>query len=223
MKPAIHCLVLFVMLLCSAFSAFAQSGTVSGIVTDKEEGSTLPGAAVYLQGSETTGTVTDIDGQFILSGLSEGEHIVMVSFLGFVVQEVSVQISGGESVNIKVELEADVVLGQEVIVTGQALGQAKAINQQLNAESISNIVAADRIQELPDVNAAEAIARLPGVSINRSGGEGQKIVVRGLEPKFNAITVNGVRMPANDANDRSVDLSLISPEMLEGIELFKAP
>ena len=60
-------------------------------------------------------------------------------------------------------------------------------------------------------------------AINRSGGEGTKIVIRGLEPKFNAITVNGVRMPANSANDRSVDLSLISPEMLDGIEVFKSP
>ena len=59
-------------------------------------------------------------------------------------------------------------------ITAQLLGQAKAINQQLSAESIANIVSGDRIQELPDVNAAEAIARLPGVSINRSGGEGQK-------------------------------------------------
>jgi TonB-dependent receptor len=201
----------------------AQSGAVSGIVTDKEEGSSLPGAAVYIKGNETTGTITDIDGQFVLSGLSDGDYTVMVSFLGFAVQEIPVQISAGSNVELKVELEGDVVMGQEVLVTGQALGQAKAINQQLNAESISNIVSADRIQELPDVNAAEAISRLPGVSINRSGGEGQKIVVRGLEPKFNAITVNGVRMAANDASDRSVDLSLISPEMLEGIELFKAP
>jgi TonB-dependent receptor len=114
-------------------------------------------------------------------------------------------------------------MGQEVVITGQLLGQAKAINQQLSAESIANIVSSDRIQELPDVNAAEAIARLPGVAINRSGGEGTKIVIRGLEPKFNAITVNGVRMPANSANDRSVDLSLISPEMLDGIEVFKSP
>ncbi len=215
-------LVLILQSIVIAF-AFSQSGNVSGVVTDKVEGSTLPGANVYLKGAETTGTVTDIDGKFALTGIEVGEQTVVISFLGFTSQEIPVTIVDGEVVDITVEMESDAVLGKEVLVTAQALGQAKAINQQLNAESISNIVAADRIQELPDVNAAEAIARLPGVSINRSGGEGQKIVVRGLEPKFNAITVNGVRMPANDANDRSVDLSLISPEMLEGIELFKSP
>ncbi|HHH50498.1 MAG TPA: TonB-dependent receptor, partial [Saprospiraceae bacterium] len=120
-------------------------------------------------------------------------------------------------------LGAAAILGKEVIVTGQLLGQAKAINQQLNSESIANIVSADRIQELPDVNAAEAISRLPGVAINRSGGEGQKVVIRGMSPKFAAITVNGVRLPSNSSNDRSVDLSLLSPEMLDGIEVFKSP
>ena len=215
--------LLFALFLGISMTAFAQTGSVSGTIVDKAEGSSLPGANVYLKGNETTGTISDIDGNFALVGLEVGSQVLIVSYLGFTTQEVAVSIEEGQTAEVKIELEPDVVFSKEVLVTAQALGQAKAINQQLNAESIANIVSSDRIQELPDVNAAEAIARLPGVSINRSGGEGQKIVVRGLEPKFNAITVNGVRMPANDPNDRSVDLSLISPEMLEGIELFKAP
>jgi TonB-dependent receptor len=110
-----------------------------------------------------------------------------------------------------------------VVITAQVLGQTKAINQQLNADAIANFVSADRIKELPDVNAAEAISRLPGVAINRDGGEGSKIVVRGLDPKFTLITINGVRLPSTSGTDRSVDLSLISPELLSGIELFKSP
>lgn len=223
MKRSLSRYFVLISLLISTIGVGAQSGSLSGIVLDLEQGSALPGANVYLKDNVNLGTVTDIDGRFVLNGVETGERVVVISFLGFLTKEVTASVVAGESVELRIEMEPDIVLGKEVVVTGQALGQAKAINQQLNAESISNIVAADRIQELPDVNAAEAIARLPGVSINRSGGEGQKIVVRGLEPKFNAITVNGVRMPANDANDRSVDLSLISPEMLEGIELFKAP
>jgi TonB-dependent receptor len=115
------------------------------------------------------------------------------------------------------------ILGETVIITGQMLGQTKAINQQLKSEALANIVSADRIQELPDANAAEAISRLPGVAINRSGGEGNKVVIRGMQPKFAAITVNGIRLPSNSGSDRSVDLSLISPELLDGIEVFKSP
>ena len=107
-------------------------------------------------------------------------------------------------------------------MTAQARGQMDAINKQLKAKSIKNIVSSDRIQELPDANAAEAVARVPGVSIRREGGEGNKVVIRGLSPKYNKITVNGTNLASTDADDRSTDLSMISQYMLEGIEVTKA-
>jgi TonB-dependent receptor len=106
------------------------------------------------------------------------------------------------------------------------------------------VVSSARIQEVPDANAAESIGRLPGVSVLREGGEGNKVVIRGLSPKFNNITVDGVKMGATGmgqsntlgitdvskradqityrATDRSSDLSMISPNMLDGIEVVKA-
>ncbi len=215
-------LFIFFNLLIGLPTLFAQNGIIKGIITDAQENSTLPGATILVEGT-SIGTVTDIDGSYLLSGIPVGAQIIEISFLGFESKSVAVNIIAGEVSVIDAKLGTAAILGEEVIVTSQALGQAKAINQQLNSESIANIVSADRIQELPDVNAAEAIARLPGVAIQRSGGEGQKVVIRGMEPKFAAITVNGVRLPSNSPNDRSVDLSLISPEMLDGIEVFKSP
>lgn len=204
-------------------SVMAQQGIITGIVVDSDGNETLPGANVYLQSSISTGTVTDIDGSFVLNGVPAGSQILVVSFAGFAKEEIAVEVVDGGKTELTVEMAPAAILGEEVIVTAQALGQAKAINQQLNSDAIANFISADKIKELPDVNAAEAISRLPGVSINRSGGEGQKVVIRGLEPKFNAITVNGVRLPANSGTDRSVDLSMISPELLDGIEVYKSP
>lgn len=199
----------------------AQSTTVVGKVTDSE-GVTLPGANVYLQGNNV-GTITDINGEYALTNVPLGAQTIIISYLGFETVEQAVEVSNDKVNRLNVKLVAAAILSKEVVITGQALGQAKAINQQLNAESIANIVSADRIQELPDVNAAEAIGRLPGIALNRSGGEGQKVVIRGMEPKFAAITVNGVNLPSNSGTDRSVDLSLISPELLDGIEVYKSP
>ncbi|MCB0642034.1 MAG: TonB-dependent receptor [Phaeodactylibacter sp.] len=207
--------------ICSL--AYGQTGVVEGTVLDNTDGLGLPGANVYLKNNLSVGAVTDIDGSFIISGVPVGQQVVIISFLSYATQELTVEVPENGSASLEVRMEAEGITGEEVVVTGQFLGQAKAINQQLSSESLVNIVSADRIQELPDVNAAEAIARLPGIAINRSGGEGQKVVIRGMEPKFAAITVNGVRMPGNSSSDRSVDLSLISPEMLDGIEVFKAP
>ena len=106
-------------------------------------------------------------------------------------------------------------------MTAQATGQKSAINQQLSSKSIVNVVSSAQIQELPDVNAAESLRRLPGVSITREGGEGNQVIIRGLSPKYNIIKVDGVRMSSSNRDDRGADLSMISSTMLEGIEVSK--
>lgn len=118
------------------------------------------------------------------------------------------------------------IFNVKVVVSAQRLGQNAAINQRLNSDALVNVVSRDAIRELPDINAAEAIGRLPGISLTRSGGEGSKVILRGLDPKFAAVSINGVKQPGTDlasGADRSVDLSNISPEMLSGIEIFKSP
>jgi TonB-dependent receptor len=84
------------------------------------------------------------------------------------------------------------------------------------------VVSEEKIQELPDANAAESIGRLPGVSIIRSGGEANKVILRGLEEKFTVVTIDGVKIPPTDENSRGVDLSTLSQSSLAGIELYKA-
>ncbi|MCB0747682.1 MAG: TonB-dependent receptor, partial [Ignavibacteriae bacterium] len=125
------------------------------------------------------------------------------------------------------------VEGETVVITAQASGQNEAINQQLSSIQIKNVVSMARIQELPDANAAESVGRLPGVSIIREGGEGSKVVIRGLSPQYNQITIDGVQLPgnvvSNDPNqqgslvgDRATNLSMISSSMLGGIEVIKS-
>ena len=216
---------LYFLILLSSLSgvAFAQSGAVTGVVTGADDGSGLPGASVYLASNVTLGTVTDLDGSYQLTDLPAGTDTIVVSYVGFATQSIPVTVVAGETVTVDAVLGGMAVMGQEIIVSAQMLGQSKAINQQLKSDAIANFVSADKIKELPDVNAAEAISRLPGVAINRNGGEGSKVVIRGLDPKFTAININGVRLPSTSGTDRSVDLSLISPELLSGIELFKSP
>ncbi len=89
-------------------------------------------------------------------------------------------------------------MGEEVVVTGIARGQLAAINQQVNSNTIVNVVSKERMQELPDQNAAEAVGRLPGVSVVRAGGEGTMVTLRGMAPRLNLVTINGARVPSDD-------------------------
>ncbi|MFV1883240.1 MAG: TonB-dependent receptor [Balneola sp.] len=196
------------------------NGSVEGRVVEAGTDEPLIGASVYIKGT-TKGTATDIDGEFKINNVAEGEYIIVISYLGYNTLEVPVVLGLNEDFKLNVELEWQGVTGEEVTITAQARGQVAAINEQIKSNNIVNIVSKDRIEDVPDVNAAESIGRLPGVSIQRSNGEANKVVIRGLSPKFNAVSINGVRIPST-GNDRSASLSLISSNMLDGIEVSKA-
>ncbi|UCH10046.1 MAG: TonB-dependent receptor [Fidelibacterota bacterium] len=197
------------------------TGTISGTVRDADTGAPLPGANVVLEGT-ALGAATNRDGLFSISKIPTGEFTLHISYIGYDSQTLPVTIEENQAVALNIELSFAVIQGREVVVTALLEGQAQAINQQLASNTIVNIVSADKIMELPDQNAAESVGRLPGISIMRDAGEGQKVVVRGLSPRFNTITVNGQRIPSTDPEDRSVDLSMIAPDVLAGIEVFKS-
>lgn len=212
---------LLVGLIWSLPALGAPVGRITGRVVDADTGESLPGANVRIAGT-SIGTATDIDGRYTISAAPAGQQTLIVSYVGYRPQEREVEVADGFVLEADFALVWEGIEGGEVVITAQAEGQIAAINQQLSSNTITNIVSAARIQELPDVNAAESVGRLPGVSIQRSGGEATRIAIRGLSPKYNTVTVNGVRVPATGGDDRSVDLSLISSNMLDGIEVMKA-
>ncbi len=206
-----------------AVSAFSQgNGTLKGVVLDADTRTPLPGATVYIEGT-VTGTITENDGSYSLYSIPAGKHRFVFSFVGYQPQTLEQEIIAGQNSELTVSLAVDAFGLQEVVVSAQLIGQRAAINQQLNADALTNVVSSDKIRELPDVNAAEAIGRLPGVSLQRSGGEANKVVIRGLGPELTSVSINGVTVPPTGSNDRSVDLSMISPELLSNIELLKSP
>lgn len=213
---------LLAVCLLTALPLPAQTpGSIKGRVTDKDTGEPLVGANVFIEGTGI-GASADLDGRYLLRSIPPGQYSVKVSYIGYVAEAKETQVRNDQTVEIDFRLTARAITGETFVVMGQARGQISAVNQQLASNTISNIVSQDRIKELPDVNAAESIGRLPGVSINRWGGEATAVAIRGLSPKYNTVTVNGVALPATSNEDRSVDLSLISSNILDGIELKKA-
>ena len=213
-------ILLFISLLLLCGSLYGQ-GSLSGSVTDSLTHETLIGANVYLKGT-ALGSATDIEGEYKINRVPAGNYTVVFSYIGYKSKEVAVAIKDNQTLELSENLSLDVISGEEIVVSAQALGQAAAINQQLTSNNIVNVVSEQKIKELPDANAAEAIGRLPGVSITRSGGEASQAILRGLSSKFSAITVDGVRMAPTGGSDRGVDLSTISQSSLSGIELFKS-
>ncbi len=198
----------------------AAGTSVSGYVKDAKTGDPLYGANIFLVGS-SMGAATDMNGKYVISNVPPGTYTIRATYIGYTGHEASIKVAAGEQLQQNFSLEPVSLEGQTVVVTAQASGQNQAINQQLSSDRIVSVVSAAKIQELPDANAAESLGRLPGVSVLRSGGEADEVVIRGLAPKFNRILVNGVQLNSSNPNNESVDLSMISSNMLEGMEVTK--
>ena len=200
---------------------FCQLASITGTVRDGSTKDPLIGANVFILGT-SLGGASNNEGIYTISNVGFGTFTIKVSYIGYQSKELEIVIESLKIYTQDFDLDYVTIEGKVVEVTAQAKGQMDAINKQLKAKSILYIVSSDRIRELPDANAAESVARIPGVSIKREGGEGNKVVIRGLSPKYNKITVNGTNLASTDPDDRSTDLSMISQYMLDGIEVTKA-
>ena len=214
-------LLLFAVLIQT--KVFAQeNATVRGTVTDAGTGQPMYSATVYFVGT-SIGAITDENGEYMIVGVPPGDYTLEVEYLGYEDYKKPMKIEAGKEYveNIKMAFSGGVDL-EGVVITAQVEGQMRAINQQLQSNDIKNIVSSDRIRELPDANAAESVSRLPGVSLQRTGGEGNKVIIRGMSPKYNKIMVDGIDLAGTDPNDRSTSLNSISSYSLDGIEVIKS-
>ncbi|MDP4268231.1 MAG: carboxypeptidase-like regulatory domain-containing protein, partial [Bacteroidota bacterium] len=221
--------LIIILILNSAIFA-ASNGIVKGTIKDAQTKEPLPFSNVVIVGT-SWGASSDVEGNYIIQNIPPGKYTIRGSYIGYKSEEIVIEIQDGQTVKHNFNLKAEGIYSDSVVITAQAEGQTKAINEQLSSIAIKNVVSAAKLQELPDANAAESVGRLPGVSLIREGGEGSQVVIRGLSPQYNQVTIDGVQLPGNiasnsgsssDIGDRATDLSMISSTMLGGIEVTKA-
>ncbi|MET0848030.1 MAG: TonB-dependent receptor [Pseudomonas sp.] len=110
---------------------------------------------------------------------------------------------------------------EHVEVVGQAASIDQALKEQRSADSIKSVVHADGMAQLPDENVAEAVQRLPGVSVERDQGEGRFVSVRGLGPDLNSVTINGTLVPSPESERRAVALDVLPSELVQSLSVIK--
>lgn len=206
--------------------SFARAGDITGQVFDGNSGGYLPGANVTLQATGVT-TVTDSDGRFSFSDVPAGKATVRVDYLGYGEQTASVEVPATGSAQVMVSLGEQIVQLEKFTVEGYREGRSKALQQKKSASNLQDIISADSVGNLPDRNVAEALARVPGISLDvvSGNGEGRFISVRGIEPNFNTVTLNGATLAAPTAGGRegrAMPLDVISSSQISQIEVVKA-
>lgn len=218
MKKYLLSIILFVI---SFTSVFAQTGTIKGKVTDEEKLS-LPGATVIIE-ALGKGAATDINGEFLIFNVPQGNQTVKVSFIGYEAITQEVNVVANQITTVSFDMKSGITVGNDILVLGDRLkGQAKALNDQRTNDNITNIVAADQIGRFPDSNIGDALKRVSGVTATYDQGEVRFGIIRGTEPRLNSVMINGERIPSAEAEVRNVQLDLIPADMIQTIEVNKA-
>ena len=102
------------LLLTSA--VFAQSGSIKGTVTDLDNGDPLIGANIIIDGT-TMGAATDMEGEYRISSVPAGEHLLKITYIGYEVKEQSITVNADEELIVDVSLASETIQMQTYVVT----------------------------------------------------------------------------------------------------------
>lgn len=215
-----------VLLLFAVFTALlwpslatAQSGTIVGTVTDSD-GDILPGAAITVSPGDLSLTA-NTQGAFVITNLTSGTYNIAVSYLGFNNKITSVTVTAGQAATANVVLDVATQNDVVVVTAGRSYGEAEAVNETRASDTIINILPAAVIQSLPNANIADAVGRLPGVTLERDEGEGKYVQIRGTEPRLSNLTIDSVVVPSPEGGVRQVKLDTIPSGLIDAVQINK--
>jgi len=117
---------------------------------------------------------------------------------------------------------ADTAEASDVVVTGTRAGERKAIEEKRTADNFVDAIFANDVGKLPDQNVAEAVRRIPGLSVANDQGEGRYVIVRGINPDLVNVTLNGMTLPAPEPEGRQVKLDDIPSALINAVVVTKS-
>jgi TonB-dependent receptor len=211
---------------------FAQSpatGTITGRVSNAGTGNYL--AAVEVKDLASGRSVfTDSEGNYELFGLPAGERKLAFNYSGLDPQEVTVSVTSGERVAKDIALSSadyskEIIQLEKFVVAGEREGRSASIAQQKASNVLVDVISSDEFPNVAGGNIGDFLRNLPGISIDYSGADPRSISMRGMDSEMTAVTVNGMRSAnaASGSGDRTFELSTISLQDVESVEIFKTP
>jgi TonB-dependent receptor len=201
------------------------SGTLKGRIVEFETSQPLPGASIKVVGTSIGGQSNE-NGYYNLTGIPAGNHTLEVSFIGYQTENISVNVNAGHEATYDVRLQGDNQL-EEVTIT--AIGKTRApvahtserqlISEIKEMRVVASGISSQQISMSADRNAAQAVAKVSGVSIV----DDRFVIVRGLNPRYNLTYLNDNVAPATEVYSRAFAMDLIPSRVIDRILVVKSP
>ena len=208
-----------------ASPGFCQSSEIKGKVANRLSQEKMADAFVTCKGnSHTYHTTTDPDGEFKFRDIPLGSYEIEINYVGFSTYLTRVELADNKKIELKIQLQQQ---GMD-LTTVQVFGkisqedQTGAIQKEKHSPNIVNIISAQAMERSPDINAANVIQRMSGLTIQRNGGADEAYpIIRGLDPRYNNTLINGIKITSPDDKSRYVPLNIVPSDLLGSIEVSK--
>ena len=193
-------------------------GIVAGRVYDERSGAPLANAGVQIVGM-TLGTMTADDGGFRIPGVRAGTVTIHVRRIGYAPRTITgLMLAEGATIEQAVALVPTAVELETQRITASVRGSvSEALDRQRSAEGVTNAVTAEEMSRSPDGDAAQAIQRVSGVTVQ----DGKYVSVRGLNERYTVTSLNGARIPSPEPEKKIVPLDLFPAGLLQSVTTAK--
>lgn len=197
----------------------AQNGKIRGTVSEKSTGETLISVSIFVEGTEKK-TFTDLDGKYNLD-LAPGTYSIKYKFISFaeqIINDITVKANKVTTVNVSMT-EATTKL--KVFVITEKLNQnneAALLTKQKKSANVIDAVSAQSISKRGDGNAAAAVQRVTGVSVEG----GKYVYVRGLGDRYTKTILNGMEIPGLDPDRNNVQMDIFPTNLIDNLVVYKS-
>ena len=209
------------ILLFSVTACFAQTGTLTGKITDASTGQVLTGATVTVVKSNRK-TISDLDGVYKLSALPAGIYTIQVTYVGYELKEISgIEIRQGDINNFNINLSPSSKNSLEaVVVKTEAKKETlnTVLNLRRNAAVVSDVISAEQIKRSPDKNLSDVLKRVSGTSIQ----DNKFVVVRGMNDRYNEALLNGALLPSTEPDRKTFSFDIFPSDIVDNITVIKS-
>ncbi len=196
------------------------TGRIVGRVVDAETGDPVAGAQIAVLGTGV-GTLSGVDGRFLLLGVPAGDQAVQVTYVGYAaktVEGIDVPSDGAVVQNLALKSAAIAIAGITVSAERERGTVSAALNAQRTAVGVTSATTAEQIARSPDGDAAQAVQRVSGVTVR----DGKYVFVRGLGERYTTTSLDGARVPSPEPEKKVVPLDLFPTSLLEAITTSKS-